>query len=142
MPAHGHTQCEQKHHNNTSQERSRGPLKQCENVVHVHQGGMREVRESVDKTEQVPCKTRPVKAGCSCTEVKGDALIEHITMPEAKKALVLRADFNASMSLAHVQDEGGQTLTSREKREALTDIGQGGVRGFVRQTGMTRNPAD
>ena len=63
-------------------------------------------------------------------------------MPKAEKALVLGADFYASMSLTHIQDESGQTLTGREEREALTDIGQSGVRRFVRQAGMTCHPAD
>ena len=63
-------------------------------------------------------------------------------MPKAEKALILRADFDAPMGLAHVQDQSGQTLTGGKERETLTDVGQGGVRRFVRQTGVASNPAN
>ena len=40
MPAHRHAQDEQEHDNEASHELGGGPLQQCEDVIHIHEGGM------------------------------------------------------------------------------------------------------
>ena len=51
-------------------------------------------------------------------------------------------DADATVSLGDVKHQGGQGLVSRAKWKALADVGQGGVRGLIREVSIRGDAAD
>ena len=63
-------------------------------------------------------------------------------MAETEQPLIIMPDADATVSLGDVKHQGGQGLVSRAKWKALADVGQGGVRGLIREVGIRGDAAD